>query len=111
MNGSGSQIDRFDVYLVKLNPTKGSEINKTRPCIIVSPNEMQLLNTVLIAPMTSKGFELPFRVKINFQGKNGLVVLDQIRAVDKSRLIKKIGSIDTEKRLEISNILVEMFRI
>ena len=103
-------IKRYEIYLVKLNPTVGSEIQKTRPCIIISPNEMNILKTVIIAPLTSKGFDFVFRPKINFQGKEGLVLLDQIRTVDKSRLVKKIGVIEEEKAKEIADILVEMFR-
>ncbi len=103
-------INRFDIYLVKLNPTIGSEIQKTRPCIIISPKEMNILNTVIVAPMTSKGFDFIFRPKINFDGKNGLVLLDQIRTVDKSRFVKKIGVVDVEKSKEISSMLVEMFK-
>lgn len=104
------KINRFEIYLVKLNPTVGSEVQKTRPCIVVSPNEMNILKTVIIAPMTSKGFDFIFRPKINFQEKDGLVLLDQIRAVDKSRLVKKIGMIKEEMAKEISSTLVEMFK-
>lgn len=103
-------INRFDIYLVKLNPTIGSEIQKTRPCIIISPKEMNVLNTLIVAPMTSKGFDFIFRPKINFDGKNGLVLLDQIRTVDKSRFVKRIGVVDVEKSKEISSILVEIFK-
>ena len=103
-------ILRYEIYLVTLNPTIGSEIQKTRPCIVISPNEMNILNTVIIAPLTSKGFEFIFRPKITFQNKNGLVLLDQIRAVDKSRLVKKIGKVDIDKAKEIADTLVEMFR-
>ena len=103
-------INRFDVYLVKLNPTIGSEIQKTRPCIIISPKEMNVLNTVIVAPMTSKGFDFIFRPKINFDGKKGLILLDQMRTVDKSRFIKKLGTVDIEKSKEISTMLVEIFK-
>ena len=103
-------INRFDIYLVKLNPTIGSEIQKTRPCIIISPKEMNVLNTVIVAPMTSKGFDFIFRPKIDFDGKKGLVLLDQIRTVDKSRFVKKIGAVDVEKSKEISSMLVEIFK-
>lgn len=103
-------INRFDVYLVKLNPTIGSEIQKTRPCIIISPKEMNVLNTVIVAPMTSKGFDFIFRPKINFDGKKGLILLDQMRTVDKSRFVKKLGTLDTEKSKEISTMLVEIFK-
>ncbi len=89
----------------------GSEINKTRPCVIISPDEMQPLNTVIIAPMTTKGFNMPFRIKIGFQNKYGLVLLDQIRIVDKSRLIKKIGVINESSVREISETLIELFKI
>ena len=103
------KIQRYEIYLVKLNPTVGSEIQKTRPCIVISPNEMNILNTVIIAPLTSKGFDFIFRPKITFQEKNGLVLLDQIRSVDKKRLVKKIGYVEEKKAKEISKTLVEMF--
>ena len=103
-------IKRFDIYLVKLNPTIGSEIQKTRPCIIISPNEMNVLNTVIVPPLTSKGFDFIFRPKINFEGKKGLILLDQIRTVNKSRLLKKVGTVDIEKSKEISSTLVEIFK-
>ena len=105
------KIERFDIVLVKLNPTVGYEIQKTRPCVVISPNEMNILKTVIIAPLTSKGFDFIFRPKVYFQEKKGLVLLDQIRAIDKSRIIKKIGKIDNQKAKEISEILVEMFII
>lgn len=104
------EINRFEIYLVKLNPTIGSEIQKTRPCIVISPNEMNILETVIIAPLTSKGFDFIFRPAINFQEKDGLVLLDQIRAVEKSRLIKKIGRIEAEIAKTVSSTLVEMFK-
>lgn len=103
-------VKRFEIYLIKLNPTIGSEIQKTRPCIIISPDKLHKLNTVIVAPMTSKGFNYTFRPSITFQDKDGLVVLDQIRTVDKSRLVKKIGEVDTKKSKEISELLVEMFK-
>ena len=103
------KVLRYEIYLVKLNPTVGSEIQKTRPCIVVSPNEMNILKTVIIAPLTSKGFDFVFRPKITFQDKNGLVLLDQIRTVDKSRLVKKIGEVEEKKAKEIADLLVEMF--
>lgn len=103
------QINRFDIVLVKLNPTVGSEIQKTRPCIVISPNEMNALKTVIVAPMTSKGFNFIFRPKIKFEDKNGLVLLDQIRAVDKTRVVKKIGTVEKKKSKEISKMLTEIF--
>ena len=104
-----SDIKRFDIYLVKLNPTVGSEVQKTRPCIVISPNEMNVLKTVIVAPMTSKGFDFIFRPKINFDDKNGLVLLDQIRTVDKTRLVKKIGVVDDITSKKISSMLVNIF--
>ena len=104
-------IKRYEIYLVKLNPTVGSEIQKTRPCIVISPNEMNILKTVIVAPMTSKGFDFIFRPKIKFEKKDGLVLLDQIRAVDKTRLVKKLGSVDKSTSKEISKILIEMFKV
>ena len=104
------KTNRFEIYLVKLNPTIGSEIQKTRPCIVISPNEMNMLKTVIIAPLTSKGFDFIFRPKINFQEKDGLILLDQIRAIDKSRLVKKIGTIEEETAKTVSSALVEMFK-
>ena len=105
-----ADIKRYEIYLVKLNPTLGSEIQKTRPCIVISPNEMNVLKTVIIAPMTSKGFDFVFRPKIRFENKNGLILLDQIRAVDKTRLVKKLGSVDKATTKEIANTLVTMFQ-
>ena len=102
-------IKRYEIYLVKLNPTIGSEIQKTRPCIVISPNEMNILKTVIVAPMTSKGFDFIFRPKIKFEKKDGLVLLDQIRAVDKTRLVKKLGNVDKRTSKEISKTLVTMF--
>ncbi len=104
-----NEINRFDIVLVKLNPIVGSEIQKTRPCIIISPNEMNILKTVIIAPMTSKGFNFIFRPKIKFEEKKGLILLDQIRAVDKTRIIKKIGIVEKKKSKEISKMLIEIF--
>ena len=104
-------IKRYEIYLVKLNPTVGSEIQKTRPCIVISPNEMNVLKTVIIAPMTSKGFDFIFRPKIKFENKDGLVLLDQIRTVDKTRLVKKLGDVDTATSKKISNMLVNMFEL
>jgi mRNA interferase MazF len=102
-------IKRYEIYLVKLNPIVCSEVQKTRPCIIVSPNEMNILKTVIIAPMTSKGFDFIFRPKIKFEKKNGLVLLDQIRTVDKTSLVKKLGDVDKTTSKEISKMLVNMF--
>jgi len=105
------EIKRYEIYLVKLNPTIGSEIQKTRPCIVISPDEMNILKTVIVAPMTSKGFEFIFRPKIEFENKNGLVLLDQIRTVDKTRLVKKLGDVDRATSIKISDMLVSMFEL
>lgn len=86
-------MKRGEIWLVELNPTRGSKIQKTRPCVIVSPDELNAnLRTVIVAPMTSKGFPAPFRVPLMHAGTKGLLLLDQIRAVDKSRLVKKAGT-------------------
>jgi mRNA interferase MazF len=106
----GMVVAQFDVFLVALDPTIGSEIQKTRPCLVISPNEMnQHLATAIIAPMTTKGKPYPSRIPIHFQGKDGLIVLDQIRTVDKTRLVKKLGSIDDDDRKAVVNLLIEMF--
>ena len=103
-------IKRFEVYLVNLDPTLGSEIQKTRPCLVVSPDEMnEHINTVIIAPMTTKGRSYPTRVACQFQGKDGQVVLDQIRTIDKIRLVKKLGSIDPDVQSQVVSVLQEMF--
>ena len=103
-------IERFDVYLVILDPTVGSEIQKTRPCVIISPDEMNLhIATVIVAPMTTKRRSYPTRVTCTFQGKEGRVVLDQIRTVDKSRLARKIGRLKVESQREVLSVLTEMF--
>lgn len=103
------KISRFQVWLVQLNPTRGKEIHKMRPCVVVSPEEMASLSTIIVAPMTTKGFDYPFRVGCRFQGKSGLILLDQIRAVDKSRLAKRLGVISKSVQQELSLRLQEMF--
>ena len=101
---------RFEVHLISLDPTKGSEIRKTRPCLIISPNEMNKhIRTVIIAPMTSTVKNYPTRITTTFQGKKGQIVLDQIRTVDKSRLIKKLGSISNSAEEKVLSVLQEMF--
>ena len=104
------KIKRFEIYLVTLDPTVGSGIRKTRPCIVISPDEMNRFKTVIIAPLTSKGFEFIFRPRIDFQNREGLVLLDQIRTVDKKRLVTRVGKVEEEKAREISDTLLEMFR-
>lgn len=100
---------QYDVYLINLDPIIGHEIHKTRPCIIISPEEMnENLGTVIIAPMTTKSHDYPTRVKVTFQGKMGWIVLDQIRTVDKKRLVKKLGSIDENAIKKVKDIISEM---
>jgi mRNA interferase MazF len=106
----GVVVSRFDVFLVNLDPTVGSENTKTRPCVIVSPDEMnRFIRTVIIAPLTSKGRSYPTRVACKFDKKDGQVVLDQIRTVDKTRLIKKLGRLDKDTQQELLEGLGEMF--
>jgi mRNA interferase MazF len=102
-------VKRFEVYLISLDPTKGSEIKKTRPCVVISPNEMHSLNTVIIAPMTSTCKMYPTRVPVHFDKKDGYIVLDQIRTVDKSRFVKLLGTIDQKTSNGILKVLQEMF--
>ena len=103
-------INRFDVILVSLDPTKGSEIQKTRPCLVISPNEMNHhIRTVIIAPMTTKGRTYPTRIPCKFQGKEGKVILDQIRTIDKSRIVKQLGELPTNSQTKVLLTLQEMF--
>ena len=103
-------FSRFDIYYVNLDPTIGSEIKKTRPCIIISPDEMNHnISTVIIAPLTSRLRNYPTRVPCKVEGKQGQIVIDQIRTVDKSRLFKRVGSLNKITQTKILNILKEMF--
>jgi mRNA interferase MazF len=103
-------VRRFDVYLVNLDPTVGSEIRKTRPCLIVSPDEMNtFIRTVIIAPMTTKERLYPSRVDCEFEGKAGQIVLDQIRTVDKIRLVKRLGRIDDQTQARVLTVCGELF--
>ncbi|MFU8862004.1 MAG: type II toxin-antitoxin system PemK/MazF family toxin [Cyclonatronaceae bacterium] len=107
---ASQNVERFDVFLVSLDPTKGSEIKKTRPCLIISPDEMNRhIRTVIIAPLTSTIKNYPTRVTTTFDGKKGQVVLDQIRTIDKQRLIKKLGTISPADSENVLNTLLEMF--
>ena len=104
------EYQRFDVYLINLDPTIGSEIRKTRPCVIISPNEMNNhIATVIIAPLTSKLRNYPTRVPCRVEGKQGQIVLDQIRTVDKTRLIKKITTLTKPIQTKVISKLIEMF--
>ncbi|MBE9110008.1 type II toxin-antitoxin system PemK/MazF family toxin [Nodosilinea sp. LEGE 07298] len=106
----GVVAERFDVFLVNLDPTVGSEIKKSRPCVIISPNEMNRhIATVIVAPMTTKGKQYPTRVACQFEGKRGQIVLDQIRTVDKARLVKHLGQITAEEQRLVLATLAEMF--
>ena len=106
----GMVAKRFDVFLVNLDPTIGSEIKKTRPCVVISPDEMnRYVATVIIAPMTTKGRTYPTRVACQFQGKDGQIVLDQIRTIDKTRLVKKLGQISQDEQVAVLDILAEIF--
>ena len=103
-------VNRFEVYLVNLDPTIGSEIKKTRPCLIISPDEMNHhIRTVIVAPMTTKGRNYPTRVSCRFKNKNGQIVLDQIRTIDKERLVKKIGKLDRRSADKVLSVIAEMF--
>ena len=105
-----AEVCRFDVHLVVLDPTKGSEMRKTRPYVVVSPDEMNShIRTVIIAPMTSVQRNYPTRVNIMFQRKRGQVALDQIRTVDKSRLTRRLGRLSDARGRDIADVLVEMF--
>jgi len=104
------RVRRFEVHLVDLDPTQGSEIHKTRPCVVVSPDEMNRhIRTVIVAPMTSIQRDYPSRVSVTFQRKKGQVVLDQIRTVDKSRLVKRLGVLPEPRAREVAALLQEMF--
>lgn len=101
---------RFDVFLVALDPARGAEMQKTRPCVVLSPDESnKMLRTVVIAPLTSKPRNYPGRVRLLFQGQHGEMGTDQLRAVDKSRLIRKLGTIQAADQARVTAALVEFF--
>ncbi|MFB2979324.1 type II toxin-antitoxin system PemK/MazF family toxin [Microseira sp. BLCC-F43] len=103
-------VQRFDVFLVNLNPTIGSKIQKTRPCVVISPDEMnKYIATVIVATMTTKGQSYPTRVPCQFQGKDRQIVLDQIRTVDKTRLVKRLGQSGSDEQKAVLEMLAEMF--
>ena len=105
----GMVMDQYSICLINLDPAIGHEIKKTRPCVIISPNEMNRhIGTIIIAPMTSKAHIYPTRIPITFQGKKGWIVLDQIRTVDKNRVISKIGKLNINKVSEVKKLLSEM---
>ncbi len=106
----GMVASRFNVFLVRLDPTEGREHRKTCPCLIISPNEMNRhIATVIVAPMTTKGRSYPTRIPVRFQRKTGEIVLDQIRTVDKNRLIKRLGKINEATAQKVLALLAEMF--
>lgn len=103
-------VRRFEVYLVNLDPTVGHEIQKMRPCLVISPDELnEHIATVIVAPMTTQGRTYPTRVPCHFDGKDGQIVLDQIRTVDKVRLVKRLGRISAAEQKAVIGILLEMF--
>ena len=105
----GVVINQYNVYLMNLDPTVGHEIKKTRPCLVISPDEMNHnIDTIIIAPMTTKSHAYPTRVPVKFGGKNGRIVLDQIRTVDKIRLINQLGKITKKETIEVKRVLKEM---
>jgi len=105
-------ISRFSVILVELDPTVGSEIQKTRPCLVISPDEMNKhISTLIVTPMTTKGRNYPTRVRCTFKGKIGKIVLDQVRTIDKSRVIKMMGRIDKRTQEKVCSTLSSMFSL
>ncbi len=104
--------NRGDVFLVELDPTRGSEIRKTRPCLIVSPDELNHhLRTAIVAPLTTGGHAYPFRVPCRFQGKSGHIVLDQLRTVDHERLRKRLGAVTSHTLRVVLRVLAEQFEL
>ena len=107
---AAEDIRRGDVFLISLDPSRGDEIQKTRPCVIVSPNELNAnLRTFIVAPLTTGGHPYPFRVPCKFQGRSGHIVLDQIRTVDRERLIRRLGKLSSSTLARILAVLQEMF--
>jgi mRNA interferase MazF len=103
-------VSRFDVFLVNLDPTIGSEIRKSRPCVVVSPDEMnRYVRTVVVAPLTTSGRPYPSRVQTHFAGKDGQVVIDQLRTVDKARLAQHLGALEPREAATVLDVLREFF--
>jgi mRNA interferase MazF len=103
-------VKRFEVHLVQLDPTVGSEIRKTRPCLVISPDEMNRhIRTVIVAPMTTRTRAYPTRVACRFQKKSGQVVLDQLRTVDRERLVRRLGRVDRRTQKAVLGVLAELF--
>ena len=102
-------INQYNVYLINLDPTVGHEIKKTKPCLVISPNEMNLfIDTVIIAPMTTKSHNYPTRISLKFDDKDAFIILDQIRTVDRNRLIKHLGEISKKQIEEVKKVIKEM---
>jgi mRNA interferase MazF len=105
----GVVIKQYEIYLINLDPAQGLEIKKTRPCLILSPDEMNhTIGTIIIAPMTTKSHDYPTRIPINFENKDSWIVLDQISTVDKTRLVKKLGILKKEQIIQVKKIIKEM---
>jgi mRNA interferase MazF len=103
-------VKRFDVFLVTLDPTVGSELQKTRPCLVISPDDMNRnIRTVIVAPMTTADKDYPTRIACRFNKKKGRIVLDQIRTIDKKRLVKRLGTIDSKTQSDVVSVLQRMF--
>ena len=105
-----SEVRRGDVFLVMLNPARGREIRNLRPCLVVSPDELnESLDTFIIAPMTTGGYAYPFRIPCDFQRRDGYIVLDQLRTVDRRRLARRLGTMDTATLGDALRVLRTMF--
>lgn len=103
-------IKRFDVCLIQLDPTVGSEIRKTRPCLVISPDEMnRWIRTLIVAPMTTKGQSYPTRVPCEFRGQQGQIVLDQVRTIDRSRIVQRLDPITSDTQRQVLTVLAELF--
>ena len=103
-------LKQYQIVLVNLDPTVGSEMKKTRPCVVISPNEMNhYLQTIVVAPMTSSSKTYPTRVEINHDTKKGWIVLDQIRTVDRQRIIKVLGNLTAKETAKVKAVLRETY--
>lgn len=103
-------VERGEVYLVELSPTRGSEIRKTRPCLVISPDELNAsLTTFIVAPLTTGSYPYPFRIPCRFGGKTGHVVLDQLRSIDRERMVRRLGRVSQTTLQTVLSILREMF--
>ena len=104
------ELAQYEIVLINLDPTVGSEIKKTRPCVIISPNEMnRFLNTIIVAPMTSGSKSYPTRISVNHNDQKGWVVIDQIRTLDRQRIIKKVGQLEEKEIQKVKDVILETF--